>query len=222
MDLSNTPSSFYNSSSDKKSFVAGSKSFRLTSSSTNSGNSVDVSTFSEAVYTVSGLPNTSTNTIQSTRIPYINRRSTSNSDTVQRIGSSLVNINQTGLLDPLAQNFRVSGFDGGLFLSSIDLFFKNKQTPTESDTNRPVSIYLTETNGGIPTRNVIPFSEVSLPSDTELRIKINTNVPSGETINAGETITGSVSGASGTVKTALTVTTTGTRYNLILSNHNGI
>ena len=222
LDLSNTPSSFYNSSSDKKSFVAGSKSFRLTSSSTNSGNSADVSTFAEAVYTVSGLPNTSTNTIQSTRIPYINRRSTSNSDTVQRIGSSLVNINQTGLLDPLAQNFRVSGFDGGLFLSSIDLFFKNKQTPTESDTNRPVSIYLTETNGGIPTRNVIPFSEVSLPSDTELRIKINTDVPSGETINAGETITGSVSGATGTVKTALTVTTTGTRYNLILSNHNGI
>ncbi len=222
LDLSNNPSSFYNSSSDKKLFVAGSKSFRLTSSSTNSGNSSDVSTFSEAVYTVSGLPNTSTNTIQSTRIPYINRRSTSNSDTVQRIGSSLVNINQTGLLDPLAQNFRVSGFDGGLFLSSIDLFFKNKQTPTESDTNRPVSIYLTETNGGIPTRNVIPFSEVSLPSDTDLRIKINTDVPSGETINAGETITGSVSGASGTVKTALTVTTTGTRYNLILSNHNGI
>ena len=173
---------------------------------------LNVTTFGEAVYTVSGLPNTNTNTIQSTRVPYINRRSTSNSDTVQRIGSSLVNINQTGLLDPLAQNFRVSGFDGGLFLSSIDLFFKNKQTPTESDTNRPVSIYLTETNGGIPTRNVIPFSEVSLPSDTELRIKINTDVPSGETIAAGETITGSTSGATGTVKSDLTVTTTGTRY----------
>ena len=222
LDFTNNPSSFYNSSSDKKSFVAGSKSFRLTSSSTNSGNSANVTTFGEAVYTVSGLPNTNTNTIQSTRVPYINRRSTSNSDTVQRIGSSLVNINQTGLLDPLAQNFRVSGFDGGLFLSSIDLFFKNKQTPTESDTNRPVSIYLTETNGGIPTRNVIPFSEVSLPSDTELRIKINTDVPSGETIAAGETITGSTSGATGTVKSDLTVTTTGTRYNLILSNHNGI
>ena len=222
LDFTNTPSSFYDQTSDKKSFVAGSKSFRLTSSSSNSGDSADVTTFAEAVYTVSGLPDTTTNSIQSTRVPYINRRSTSNSDTVQRIGSSLVNINQTGLLDPLAQNFRVSGFDGGLFLSSIDLFFQSKQTPTESDTNRPVSIYLTETNGGIPTRNVIPFSEVTMRSDTELRIKINTNVPSGETINAGETITGSVSGASGTVKTALTVTTAGTRYNLILSNHNGI
>ena len=135
-----------------------------------------------------------------------------NSDAVQRIGSSLVNINETGLLDPLAQNFRVSGFIGGLFLSSIDLFFKSKQNPTETDTVRPVSVYLTETNGGLPTRNVIPFSEVTMASDTELRIKINTNVPSGETINAGETITGSVSGASGTVKSALTVTTTGTRY----------
>ena len=95
-------------------------------------------------------------------------------------------------------------------------------TPTNSDTDRPVSIYLTETNGGIPTRNVVPFSEVSMGFDTELRIKINTDVPAGETILAGETITGSVSGATGTVKSDLTVVTTGTRYTLVLSNHNGI
>lgn len=222
LDLSNDPGSFSNKNSSKKSFIAGTKSFRLTSSSSNSTNSSDVVTFAESVYTVSGLPNTTTNSIQSTRVPYINRRSTTNSDTVQYIGSSLVNVNQTGLLDPLAQNFRVSGFEGGVFLSSVDLFFKNKQTPTEEDTNRPVSIYITDTNGGLPTRNVIPFSEVSMNADTELRIKINTNVPSGETILAGETITGSTSGASGTVKSALTVTTTGTRYTLTLSNHNGV
>ena len=82
-----------------------------------------------------------------------------------------MNINETGLLDPLAQNFRVSGFDGGLFLSSIDLFFKSKQTPTESDTVRPVSIYLTETNGGLPTRNVIPFSEVTMDLTLNLELK---------------------------------------------------
>ena len=38
----------------------------------------------------------------------------------------------------------------------------------------------------------------------------------------GETITGKTSGAVGTIKTNLTTTTANARYNLILSNHNGI
>ena len=221
LDITNSPDTFYDNASTKRSFVAGSKSFRLTSSSNNSSDSSDVTTFTEAVYTVSGLPNTSTTSIQSTRVPYINRRSTSNSDTVQYVGSSLVNVNQTGLLDPLAQTFKVSGFDGGIFVSSVDLYFKNKLTPTNEETNRPVTVYLVDTNGGLPTRNVLPFSESTLESDTQLRIKINTNVPSGETIKKGETIKGTTSGASGTVKNDLIVTTTDTRYNLILTNHNG-
>ena len=61
-----------------------------------------------------------------------------------------------------------------------------------------------------------------MESDTELRIKINTDVPSGETILAGETITGSVSGATGTVKSDLTVLQQERDIHLILSNHNGI
>ena len=221
LDMTNSPSIFYDNASTKRSFVAGSKSFRLTSSNSNSSDSGEVSTFAEAVYTVSGFPNTSTTSIQSTRVPYINRRSTSNSDTVQYVGSSLVNVNQTGLLDPLAQTFKVSGFDGGMFVSSVDLYFKSKQTPTDEETDRPVTVYLVDTNGGLPTRNIIPFSESTLESDTQLRIKINTDVPSGETIQKGETIKGSTSGASGTVKKDMTVTTTDTRYNLTLSNHNG-
>ena len=107
------------------------------------------------------------------------------------------------------------------FASSVDLYFKTGQTPSDTDTDRPVTVYLVDTNGGLPTRNVVPLSESTLESDTQLRIKINTNVPSGETIRKGETIKGTTSGASGTVKADLTVTTTDTRYNLILSNHNG-
>jgi len=222
IDLQTSPGTFYDNTSSKKSFVVGSKSFRLTSSATNSGSNADVATFAETSYNVTGLPETFTTSIQSTRVPYISRRSTSNSDTVQYIGSSLVNINQSGLLDPLAQTFRVSGFEEGLFLSSIDLYFANKATPTGEDTNRPVSVYLTETNGGVPTRTVLPFSECTLDSDTRLRIKMGTDVPSGVTLVAGETITGKTSGAVGTIKTNLTTTTANARYNLILSNHNGI
>ena len=222
IDLESSPGSFYDTGSTQRSFIVGNKSLRLTSSSTNSPDNGSVSTFAEAEYTVTGLPNTNTTSIQSTRVPYISRRSASNSDTVQYIGSSLVNINQTGLLDPLAQTFKVSGFEEGLFLSSVDLYFANKQTPTGEDTNRPVSVYITETNGGVPTRTVVPFSEVTLDSDTRLRIKLSNDVPSGITLLAGETITGKTSGAIGTIKSNLTVTSANTRYNLILSNHNGI
>ena len=222
IDLQTAVGSFYDTTSTKKSFVVGNKSFRLTSSNVNSGSNADVSTFAEAAYNVTGLPETFTTSIQSTRVPHISRRSTSNSDTVQYIGSSLVNINQTGLLDPLAQTFTVSGFEEGLFLSSVDLYFANKSTPTEEDTNRPISVYLTETNGRVPTRTVLPFSESSLDSDTRIRIKLSVDVPSGITLAAGETITGKTSGATGTIKSNLTVTTANTRYNLILSNHSGI
>jgi hypothetical protein len=222
IDLTSTPGSFYDTGSTRRSFIVGNKSFRLTSSSSNSGNSENVSTFAEAAYTVSGLPETFATTIQSTRVPYLSRRSVSNSDTVQYAGSSLVNINQTGLLDPLAQTFKVSGFDEGMFMSSVDLYFANKSIPTGEDTDRPVTVYLTETNGGIPTRKVLPFSEVTMNSDTNLRIKISTDVPTGITLLAGETITGKTSGAIGTIKSNLTVTSANTRYNLILTNHNGI
>lgn len=220
-DLQSDPGSFYDTGSVQRSFIVGSKSLRLTSSSANSSDNTEVSTFAEALYTVSGIPETLTNSIQSTRVPYISRRSADNSDTVQYIGSSLVNINQTGLLDPLSQTFTVSGFEEGLFLSSIDLYFANKQTPTGEDTNRPVTVYLTETNGGVPTRTVVPFSEVSLDSDTKLRIKLSNDVPTGITLLAGESITGKTSGAIGIIKSDLTVTSANTRYILSLSNHNG-
>jgi hypothetical protein len=222
LDFSTNISTFYDTSSVKKSFVVGSKSFRLTSSSTNSGNSENVITFAESPYTVSGIPETTSPTISSTRVPYIYRRSPSNSDSVQYVNSSLSGSNQSGLLDPMAQTFTVSGFEDGIFISSIDLFFSNKATPTGEDTLRPVSMYLTETNGGIPTRNVLPFSETTLSADTTLRIKMTNDVPTGLTLLQGETITGKTSGASGTIKGNLILTSASTRYNLILSNHNGI
>ena len=220
-DFNNSTATFYDDTSTKKSFVVGSKSFRLTSSSTNSGNSEEVTTFAETPYTVSGLPLTNTATIASTRTPYISRRSPSNSDSVQYVNSSLSGSDQSGLLDPMAQTFTVSGFEDGIFLSSIELFFAKKDTPTGEDTIKPVSIYLTETNGGVPTRTVVPFSETTLSSDTRLRIKLGSDVPSGITLIEGETITGKVSGATGTIKSELAVTSANTRYNLILKNHNG-
>lgn len=219
VDLIYSPQSFFQNSGIQRRFSVGSKTFRLTSSSTNSSDNTQVKTFAESEYFASGSIETSPG---STRFSSISRRSPSNSDTVQLIGSSLVNINQSGLLDPIAQTFSVSGFDEGIFTSSVDLYFKNKKNPTGTDTDRPVTVYLAETSGGIPTRNILPFSEVSVNSDTILRIKLSNTVPTGITLAVGETIRGVNSGAVGTISKLLTVSSSNTRYNLILSNHNGV
>jgi hypothetical protein len=210
-------STFYNISSTQRNFTAGIKTFRLTSSSTNTSSNSQVKTFAETEYIISGAPNTN----QSTRSSNISRRSASTTDTVQTIGGVRVNINQDGLLDPLAQTFTISGYQEGLFASSIDLYFSSKTNSSGADTDRPVSVYLTETSGGVPTRTIIPFSQTSLNPDTILRIKVGNDIATSITFNSGETITGKTSGATGTIKTNLTVSSANTRYNLILSNYDG-
>lgn len=215
-------STFFNTAGVERKFTAGTKTFRLTSSETNSSDNLSVKTFADAEYIVAGNLEDNSNTIISTRIPSISRRTVSDKDTIQYIGNSVVNVNQSGLLDPIAQTFVISGFEEGMFANSVDLYFASKNNPSGENTDRPVTIYLTETNGGIPTRKILPFSEVSMNPDTVLRIKISTDVPNGIKFLVNDVISGRSSGATAIVKKELTVTTTGTRYNLILSNHNGI
>lgn len=66
-----------------------------------------------------------------------------------------MNINISTWTDPLAQSFFVNE-KGGLFLTSLDLFFFSK-----SDTT-PVSIQIREMHSGYPSATVLPFSEVTL------------------------------------------------------------
>jgi len=222
LDLTSSPSTFYQTSGEQRRFTAGTKVLRLTSSSTNTSDQTSVTTFVESEYVVSGSPETSLGSIQSTRVPSISRRSISNSDTVQFVGTNRVNVNQSGLLDPIAQTFEVSGFDEGLFLTSLDLYFQNKTTSSGTDTDRPVTVYLTETTAGVPTRRTLPFSEVTLNPDTILRIRTTNTVSPGVSFTAGVTVTGVSSGATGEIKTTQVVSDPNTRYNLRLRNHNGI
>ena len=57
--------------------------------------------------------------------------------------------------DPVAQSF-VCNTVGGVFISSIDLYFSNKSTV------QPVTLQLRTMNQGYPTREVLPFGEVSV------------------------------------------------------------
>ena len=64
--------------------------------------------------------------------------------------------------DPLAQTFFVSD-ETGVFLSSVDLFF------SEKDDTLPVTIQIRETTIGTPNLTVLPYSEVDVdPKDVNL------------------------------------------------------
>ena len=67
-----------------------------------------------------------------------------------------------GWRDPLAQSFLVEA-DGGMFLTSIDLYFK-----TKSDT-LPVSVEVRNMVNGYPGQVILPFSEVTKnPADVNI------------------------------------------------------
>ena len=57
--------------------------------------------------------------------------------------------------DPVAQSF-VIDTTGGVFVPSIDLYFSSKST------NQPVTVQIRTMQNGYPTREIVPFSEISL------------------------------------------------------------
>ena len=74
------------------------------------------------------------------------------------IGSRL----ERGWGDPLAQSFLVEA-SGGMMMSSIDLFFQQK------DTNLPVSVDIRNMVNGYPGQTIIPFSTVTKnPADVNI------------------------------------------------------
>jgi hypothetical protein len=67
--------------------------------------------------------------------------------------------------DPLAQSFFVEK-SGGVFVTSIEVFFKTK------DTVMPVSIQIRDMEAGVPGKNIVPYSTVSMnPS----QVNVSTN-----------------------------------------------
>ena len=64
--------------------------------------------------------------------------------------------------DPVAQQFKID-VRGGMFISSVDLFFATKSTTI------PVTVQLRTMFNGFPTTEVIPFGEITLqPSDINI------------------------------------------------------
>ena len=138
----------------------GERVFRLTSSSTDDRTS-DVETSAEADYIARGILETVQETIISTREPRLVREATNENRTITRT-STRDATRTVGWVDPLAQTFLIDD-TGGVFLTSIDLFFKTK------DDNVPITCEIREVVNGYPGKKILPFSQKTInPSSVNI------------------------------------------------------
>jgi hypothetical protein len=145
-------------------FETGSKTFVLTSSSTNDLESP--TTIAEERFTSSGILETESNSILSTREPRLQNRKNFKPTFTSRVldtqvanGSPLSPKEQSefiGWNNPISQSFVVDD-EPGIFITKCDLFFGSKD-----DMNIPILVQIRSMSNGIPTQYVLPFSEVSL------------------------------------------------------------
>jgi len=136
-------------------FKTGDVDFRLTSSETNVKFPAP-STVGQVNYVAKGIVNTTQQTIEATRNATVVQETVSQTQSVTNSSTQLTRI------DPLAQTFLMSE-TGGCFVSSVDLFF------SEKDTNLPVWVELREVINGYPGPTLIPFGRKVLnPNDINI------------------------------------------------------
>lgn len=145
-------------------FRTGTRKFRLTSNSNNSG--VGIETFAEADFSSSGILQTRQRTFVATRnAQLVTRRVVDRSTTAQITSQSVVSTTNLSSeryvirwVDPLAQSVKILS-KGGEFLTKIDIFFAAK------DQRIPVELQLREMENGIVTNKVIPSSRVIMQAE---------------------------------------------------------
>ena len=146
-------------------FKTGERQFRLTDDPTNDLSKSNTS--GDASYFAQGLLQTKENTIVSTRVPKITRQ-TVTEDRVVRDVVTRVQTDSTSSIrwaDPLAQTFLVdvAKNPNGVWLHSVDLFFKNKPT---GESAPPVRVQIRPTVNGYPHSSaILPFAEVLMNAE---------------------------------------------------------
>ena len=154
-------------------FETGTKTFTLIDNKTNDQDNTD--TFGEDKYTASGTLETVQEQIISVRNATIQTKHHKQDKPAKRFsGSAVVKSNSTittaktgnvrdTWYDPLAQSFQVTE-PQGVFITSCDVYFK-----TKDDMDIPMTFQIRTMKGGVPTQNILPFSEiVKQPSDIKV------------------------------------------------------
>ena len=206
----------YDTSASEIRFTTGVKTIRFTSSSTDADKDT-VETYAEVKYYATGLLPENPSSIVSTSPAFFKANE----------GTQVTDSNTENPVkpNPLAQTFTVEGFDGGVFTTSVDLFFSTKSS------NIPIRVYLTDIQNGKPGKNIIPGTQKVLNPDTYLRVLASDTLE----VTKGEKVTGQSSNGSGPVSRVfdknnieLIASTTGIFsltndqiYTLVLDNHTG-
>ena len=206
----------YDSTAEEISVTSGILTFRFTTSANNE-NKDSVDSYAEVKYYATGILPENPSSIISTKPSYFK-----SNEGVQLIESNTDNPVRP---NPLAQTFKVENFDGGVFITGVDLFFNKKST------NIPIKTYITNVDAEKPAKNIVPGTEKTLSPNTFLKCYASGNI----TVLKGEKVTGASSAASGPIlqifdknNVELIASSSGEYfltneqvYTFVLSNHNG-
>ena len=150
------------------SFRTGTKTFVLTSSSTNSTVVTSDETTAEVNFTSAGTLDNVENSTLRIRNANVERIPQTDSQTFTSSTTNLVSSNTSTTttsessrwVDPLAQSFEVAD-NNGVYITKCDIFFKTKDTK-----GIPVTLQIRTMQTGLPTQTILPFAEVTLdPKD---------------------------------------------------------
>ena len=148
-------------------WATGTRSVRFTTSPTNSKASGDVDSSADTTYQATGTLRVVRENILAIRNAEVVRDTVNDTRTVTTTRTST---RQIGWYDPLAQSFLVAE-EGGVFLSSVDIFFKTK------DSNIPISMQIRTMENGYPSKEILPFSDCTVDSD-QIELSDNAAIPS--------------------------------------------
>ena len=147
-------------------WATGTRTFRFTTSPTNSRANDEVTSSADTTYSATGTLRTVRENILAIRNAEIVRDTVSDSRTVI---TTRTETRQIGWYDPLAQSFIIDE-EGGVFLTGIDIFFKTK------DANIPISMQIRTMENGYPTKDILPFSDTTIDPD-QVELSDNAAVP---------------------------------------------
>jgi hypothetical protein len=209
----------YDDSSEEIKFTCGAKTITFTSSSENSMTD-DVDTFADVKFYSTGILPENPSSIVSTVPAYFKANE----------GVQLINNNTQSKIkpNPLAQTFKVENYEGGVFVTGIDLFFASKSS------NIPIRVYISNIDSDKPGKYIIPGTESTVYPDTYLKVYLTGDVDTIK-VKKSELVLGKTSNAQGPIskvydKNNILVGDENSPefelnkeqvYTLVLSNHNG-
>ena len=141
-------------------FLTGSKTLTLTSSSSNSQITGISDSSADALFTSSGTLNNTEETTLRIRNATTTTNEVSDSNTTTR----------NRWVDPLAQSFEVVDTNG-VFITKCDVFFRSKD-----NNDIPVTLQIRTMQNGTPTQQILPFAETVMEAK-DVNISENGTVP---------------------------------------------